>query len=152
MDNKSKALGYLVGKQIAGMRRVTKEPVAWLYNGVRLPPLPECYGYGYAIVRHLNPSDDADGYRAFAYLSKTPFVWSLGKIKPPEGSLNYLWYDQKAADYWGKDVHSEWVYDSTSDGISGFSSDSVTWTSHDILNSSGSITYVYGSEPVPVYE
>ena len=41
MDNKSKALGYLIGKQIAGMRRVTKEPVAYLYNGVRLPKLPE---------------------------------------------------------------------------------------------------------------
>lgn len=42
IDPISMTMGWLVGRRIAGQRgKKQKEPIAYLYNGVRLPKLPE---------------------------------------------------------------------------------------------------------------
>ena len=52
IDPTSLLMGYRVGQMIRGMR-LKKEPVAFLYNGVRLPKLPDVEGYPFKVIYYL---------------------------------------------------------------------------------------------------
>lgn len=134
MDNKSKALGYLIGKQIAGMRRVTKEPVAYLYNGVRLPKLPETELPYLVIGKLMNADGSIAGYQLFAF--------ETAKTANVNGLVGGLGIPDK---YYVTSEMPEWHFGIKTQLIP------PIWANYDILNNDGEL-YLAASEPIPVYE
>jgi hypothetical protein len=74
MDKTSLTLGWLVGRRIAGQRTKQKTPIAYLYNGVQLPPLPEWdrEKYPYAVIV-------ADDYQTALSFSAKPMLIERGE-------------------------------------------------------------------------
>lgn len=143
MDNKSKALGYLVGRQIAGMRRVIKEPVAWLYNGVRLPKLPECDRemYPYALI--------SDRYS----LEPTVIMTSMPFSEPHENFFGaYVAAPECLYTRYVLD-NGKWVLLNEPTILTSASENytDLVWSNYDIPGLDGSV-YLAGSDPIPVYE
>lgn len=141
MDTNYISLGMLVGRQIIGMRKVAeKEPVAYLYNGVRLPKLPEM-AYPFMIIS-LNHSTNE--YAAYA-LSNEVHGEKFG----------FQLYYMSAAPYDCYRVENgEWAFwFAQEDGNlnSNPKTHTIVWADHDIIDADGSV-YLAASEPVPVYE
>lgn len=156
MDKTSLSLGWLVGRQIAGQRRTQKDAVAYLYNGVQLPPLPEWdkTAYPYAFIRAV-----ADYGLYELYVFKTEPSW----FKPNLAVTFYGVADGntylKASHYVG---HSEyWDYSAPILGQSALTektsggyiqkSEEVVWSNFKVLNKDGS-PWLEASDPIPVYE
>lgn len=149
MDKTSMTLGCLVGRQIAGQRR--KPPVAYLYNSLRLPALPEYdkTAYPYAII--------------FAYqvsLSDTTLAYTLFLLNQPatvgKMASNYLRSGGgSVAEYRIVGTGNEWqierVIDTTSGGYIA-STGSNPWSNYDLYNEDGKTLYLAKSDPIPVYE
>ena len=122
-----------------------KEPVAYLYNGVQLPPLPEwdkeTYPYA-AMFRNM------DTYGVYCF-SKQPFTYSVnryGVITIYHGTTSDTPAPYLSVEY--DDGH--WVTNSKT-GASNRSLSLYIWANYDILNEDGSV-YLKASEPIPVYE
>lgn len=132
----------------------SKEPIAYLYNGVQLPDinkvmldknLPAC------ITLNLG--------------SGNYHLWfgAIGTRYPEYAAASATWdyiqfYDlaqgNKATHYRLFPDASEWTYFAESAGIilSGSSSGhAMIWSNYDILNEDGSL-YFAASDPIPVYE
>lgn len=146
MDKASMTLGWLVGRQIAGQRKaVEKQPIAYLFNGVQLPPLPDWdkETYPYAVI---HSAVSGGGYYLYLH-SDTPSVHV-------ESSAGELWYGTPNATTISMHVYpsfeTEWKYQLTYGGASAMLKQ-VVWANHDILNSDGSV-YLSASDPIPVYE
>lgn len=136
-------LGFIAGVTSGG--GVVKEPVAYLYNGVRLPELPEWdkTAYPYAIIAQLS-NDTYGTYYALVVTKMNPyhlengvhFDTSDGKGGDPKKSYCYTPYSE-----WGEFAETyTWQMTKT-----------VVWTNADILNEDGTV-YLAASDPVPVYE
>lgn len=110
-----------------------KEPVAWLYNGVRLPKLPEWdkETYPYAVLVEHN---SATPY--WLAVSTTAFVNNLGLCQV-KGDCRVFPFKN---DVWGE-----------IETFSGLSIPLPFWTNTDFLNRDGTL-YLAASEPIPVYE
>lgn len=164
MNNKMKSfvkgiLLSLVGKPLPTPER---EPVAFLYNGVRLPKLPEWdrekYPYPFIVQREKTTSAE---FRFIATESPPVMLLSRGEYffnvdnsadrdKGDGYAFDYLngeWVDKGEAIYW--------VGYNDGLAINGV----PIWTEHEIYQvteADGVLTYgeIYlpASEPVPVYE
>lgn len=114
------------------------EPVAWLYNGVRLPKLPEWDKtvYPYAVIAFI---DAGPIYRVYFCADKCTVTGVNASYKAP-----YVWY-QGAGDVW--------EYKGETADTSNVILSMVTpiWANHDVYREDGSL-YLAASEPVPVYE
>lgn len=144
---KSPLKSWLMGLALAlaGKPRLLakREPVAWLYNGVRFPLVPERNRKKYPYV-FIAKSLILKSYHAIA--SQEPAVVLNGSF----GTIDYeypwlrLNYDEETG--WGnwremaEDAESSFVADS-----------SGAWTNYDLLKEDGSI-WLAASEPIPVYE
>lgn len=137
IDRTSLTMGWLVGRQIAGMRTETgKTPVAYLYNGVQLPALPEWdkETYPHAFIAHTG--------KMFTYL----FVLS---------DPTYLVGIE--GDWCIKCVNHSTLNKSTGVWIPGSgntierSVHSLVWSNFDMVSRDGSIA-MSASDPIPVYE
>lgn len=133
MDKTSMTLGYLVGKQIAGQRRTQeRQPIAYLYNGVQLPPLPEW---------------DRDMY-PYAFMHKALHyqLWVGEEITYNGANIGiagaYLHYYSDNA---------EWIELSGGTDVMICGIQDVEWANFDVLNSDGSV-YLSASDPIPVYD
>ena len=126
---------------IMNLCRTSRTPVAYLYNGVRLPALPEWdrEAYPFAVI--------TDG-------GTRPKLWLLsGATFGPNNDGtewrvkcdSYLSYSQSRVSY-------TWAYVTKADTASDICEiTDVVWANFDILNSDGSV-YLAESVPIPVYE
>lgn len=128
---------YFLGRRIAGQRKRT--PVAYLYNGVRLPELSRyCKGvYSYIMLRNG------------AY-----FLYSSAELPyfGTSGSYDAVYNDGPTNMY--KNVGANWedwyFYGS---GVTNtlYTSYDIVWSNFDICRENGTVAFA-ASEPVPIYE
>lgn len=162
-DPISMVLGWLVGRRLAGQRGKVLEPVepdepsgeivGYLYNGVQLPDIntvwtdKETYPYAYIAT---------SGYDEMPYalqlVNKQAALVENGGTKLVEVSAPY-----SVSIYVVDTSMSNWIHADTATEAEGSlviagteGSMRVVWTSHDLLDTDGSI-YLAASEPVPVY-
>lgn len=133
---------------------VGREPVAWLYNGVRLPKLPEWdrETYPYAVIWHTL----VGAYILFA--SKTPCV-GTGNTHSMSGTAEitttsaglYFTKSYNEADWGGGDEEtvSYTLGIANKDGTGAYS---ILWADYDIVGADGSAVLVSAADPIPVYE
>lgn len=137
-----KLAAYFLGRRIAGQRRKQdRVPVAYLYNGVRLPGLPEEWNpetHPFAFMyRSVN------GYRVI--FSENPFyetandgTWLICvTVGEPALQANF------AGTEW-KDWETVRISRICSAAV-------VTWANFDVVDSEGN-TILAASDPIPVYE
>ena len=128
------------GRDLKGERT----PLAYLYNGVQLPMLPEVEGY--AVIYESGKSYALEIYENITYDyyqgtdSKWWSVYSVGQ---------YWWYDYDS-------TTNSWVLYETNrteepEYMFGVKKHSRLWSNFDISDESGAV-YFEASEPVPVYE
>lgn len=137
-----------------------RKPTAYLYNGVRLPALPEWDRevYPFAFVTWINSSSSAT---AFLYCSTVPiykndetslFAYVIAKENGsmicyacstwPDGELYEDWHRFEDGD--------ETVTAETKFTV--LQTAAIKWTNFDMLNYSDDSVYLAGSNPVPVYK
>lgn len=132
------ALG-LTGKPLP----IKKEPVAYLYNGVRLPKLPELdrETYPYAYIHKLGTA-----YQLFVFSQAAHYDPSY---------TEYLMFDDGVTGsyllYECADNSASWEFILDDTDVACLVYTSVFWTNTDVLDTSGGV-YLAASEPVPVYE
>lgn len=157
MSDQSIKLGLALG--LTTMGRWRGGPVAYLYNGVRLPKLPKIVGldaplYEYQLIEEEGDTSD----RWYQLMSTTyPCFNSDGQMDMPNGSNSEKW---GTSEYVPEEVDSGWI-----GGTSGLVGDSfyesntakdipssrVIWANYDILNEDGSV-FLKASTPIPIYE
>lgn len=149
IDPTSLFLGWLVGRQIAGMRgkqpvtpdEPSGEIVGYMYNGVQLPDInavwdKEAYPYAYIVSM-----EGATGLFVSADMPTVVSVDGVEYIYVADGAVGISALVENA---WG-----EMGY-----GTGGGSEAPLTatvWSNHDILNADGTV-YLKASDPIPVYE
>ena len=171
MDAKSFANGFLCGLMGKGVLRGNKEPVAYLYNGVRLPKLPEwdreSYPYAY-LSSHNSTSSGGNGDYLLFCTSEPVRITKTTNANTGE-QFDVATCDGDGILYWYGDS-GEWVKDSYTasehtanatywalfwGGIWAMirSADlAVTcfWSNTDVLNEDESV-YIAASEPRALY-
>lgn len=120
----------------------------YLYNGVRLPALPEYdkTAYPYAII--LTPSWSPDDYellisKVAPYVTSDKYFRINGEVKG-----DVLRYEKGS---------TGWVHNSYTDALKGviYATEppsvycTVCWSNHNVLNEDGSV-YLSASDPIPV--
>lgn len=144
----------LAGKPLPISKR---EPVAYLYNGVRLPKLPESE-LPYAVVEEWESTFDGYTGKVFFlsfYSEKIEWKQEGEQWFMPGKVLTYSTTDSaKIAEYYdrisgpGAVGLNVWGTCTEEDGIA---ADNPIWTNTDFINADGSV-YLAASEPIPVYE
>ena len=121
---------------------VGREPVAYLYNGIRLPALPEWdrEKYPYAVIIDASPL-----FIVFKVVDIAPEVDASISFDPSLSSdANYIqWRYDDETNTWGS-------METGQVGSSG-SLFSTIWTNTDLYNADGSV-FLAASDPIPVYE
>ena len=130
-----------------------KEPIAYLYNGVLLPPLPErdMEEYKYVFMHIYNGTHY---YELDVVATKTPnafvyhhsertFCIGWGQPHIRTSGNTFLTFERKFE--W-----KEWNWNSTIDNRV-IGDNDIIWSNYDICYEDGSV-YVKASEPIPVYE
>ncbi len=147
-DNMRKFVrGLMVSTVSKGVLPKKGEPVAYLYNGVQLPKLPEWdrEKYPYAF---MCGSTDFDGsyYVTINCLNVQVYRDDDDHIHPVQDG-QYIRY------YATADKDDDWTYFGYVNDIftSSLFIGDVFWTNTDILNEDGTL-YLAASDPVPVYE
>lgn len=155
-------MGWKAGNWIARQRGKAKQPVAFLYNGVRLPKLPEWNRekYPYAIIYHL-----AVGIHDL-FISATPwhgtgeafddYGGTFGETTANASSgIRYSQYNDKDWELQSKDetpIELGQIADTDGDGVGDTGAFCAIWSNHDIISADGTTVLIAASEPVPVYE
>ena len=153
-DHKSFLKGLAAGLVSKGRlpKGEQKEPVDYLYNGVRLPKLPEwdesVYPYVY-LTKNIIGGIQADYFFTF---SATPVYWdtkapAYGYALWATGRLFhanvYVTEDKTEIEVMGETdedpIHADGIWE-------------IIWTNTDILNTDGETIWLEASEPIPVYE
>lgn len=137
IDPTAMLLGWLIGKRIAGQRgNEQKEPVAYLYNGVRLPALPEWdkEAYPYAYITEASVST-----------TEKTFLWLFSNQKTvnSDGKISYGGTGARPIRF--ESVDGNWEEIIVGAGIY-----PLIWCNVDTYH--GSTLYLPASDPVPVYE
>ena len=141
LDPASMLMGWLVGRAVAS-HRGKREPVAYLYNGVRLPPLPEWdkETYPYAFLGYSKRGDIMDDF--------PNYMMFFAK----EVSFEYT-----TANAWGVYADTECEYYRVSgwgdvkQNASAVTTSIITWANFDVQNEDGTL-FLAASDPIPVYE
>lgn len=139
-DLRSRVLGTIFGTLSRGSFP-KREPVAFLYNGVRLPVLAEwdtkVHPYGalfYSTVENY----------AMMMVCTNPFVYKGDSTSiTPDGA--FIVYRMEL------DTQEWYVFRSGQAGGRGMDSEPI-WSNHDILRDTDGSVMLAGSEPIPVYE
>ena len=150
---KSFVMGILLG--MVGRAKLPQgeaEPVAYLYNGVRLPKLPEWdkETYPYAVIDYNHIYDDDPFYELQLYSSMTTTVESgeLGSRYYVKVTGSFIWirsYLNRQPSVWAEPYYGNY------NSVVMEPTDTWQWSNTDILNPDGSVHFA-ASEPVPVYE
>ena len=157
-DSRSFWIGVALGLCGKPLHFVQREPVAYLYNGVRLPKLPEWdkMAYPYAFIREHESNIMGSHFRdatlyvlpKVEYLEADNGNWCVSLKNGYRASyiLVSLTGEATEYDYDGK----EWSVFEDGTGFGAVITD-FDWANFDVLNEDGS-TYLATSDPVPVYE
>lgn len=145
------------------IERALFEPMAYLYNGVRLPPLPERdkKKYPKAFV-HIEPMNivTQGAYIALVYFcSDTKTVLKEGWISSSDyihatSYVRWLLYDDMGTNFWEQYPQKQWINEKIVDQSDFAELEAlslVKWSNYDIYHSDGTL-FLTASEPVPVYE
>lgn len=125
------------------------DPVAYLYNGVRLPKLPEhdkeTYPYAFMFNSEAN---------AFTWLSLSNAPLCATNLNDNH-PLSLVWLATANVQYY-RMVDTQWEYVSTfsfSAGQAELGNASLAcWASYDVVNVDNNTIYLPASNPIPVYE
>lgn len=123
------------------------KPIAYEFNGHRLPPLPPLR-YPYAIITSYTYTENGVDKTGYNLLNTTsPWEHYGQSVHTDTASLidRYYWTDK----------YVDWQYDETTSGgeaaIHAVSRGKVRWTNHNIPSFMQG-TWMKASDPVPVYE
>lgn len=141
---RSCVMGLILGQFSSPLPEVQKEPVAYLYNGVRLPKLPEWdketspYVYMHSdlvlnrryirVLSNLNFLVNSDGLWGLSHYPKYLQCYCF----VPTGKWSE-WEEQEGAESGGMSVSK------------------IAWANFDVPNEDGTVR-LEASEPIPVYE
>ena len=140
LDPQSLTAGWLVGKKIAAMRG-KKEPVAYLYNGVRLPQLPEWDKtvYPYAYIRRAEW-----GEVVLTVMSQPWYFDGTNAVTSASVYSQYGIYDGE----WRLGLHDAEI----KGGIILDDDYDIIWSNFDWCKNAEDDTVTFkASEPIPVY-
>lgn len=116
------------------------KPIAYLYNGVELPPLPESE-FPCAFIY----STDLETLTYGAFMTQTPVYYDASvKCLRLTGTVD-RWSYTEGTGWWS---HSR--YDATGK-LHNNRTYPVIWTSHDIMDAAGELYMAKSPDPVPVY-
>lgn len=121
-----------------------KIPIAYTYNGVTAPVLPECDNgkFQFAIITEYN------GLHLYIFGNEPYLKYNKVTTRGPTEILTYFSYHYN--------YYSGWEYKKTDTLESGqqrnFTPADIRWSNHDILNASNGKIFLAASEPVPIYE
>ena len=140
---RSSVMGLILGQFSSPLPEVQKEPVAYLYNGMRLPKLPEwdrgSYPFAYISNGFLGIG------RSYVYFKNVEYGKTDGGnhcIIVPAGTGMYGLYS-----------NGQWKEPTvtTEDDFMPVPDSILIWANFDVLNEDGSV-FLTASEPIPVYE
>ena len=156
-DIKGFMIGLAMGLCGRPVQWPKREPVAWLYNGVRLPDIYTVYTpelqaeYPHALIIHY-PYDDGTSLSLLQVFS-TPFVtvdytekYGYVSVQVEDGGAYMEWQYQS-------DEYTDWMGSNipiTSDTWETRTT-KILWSNTTIYNPDGTV-YMEASDPVPVYE
>lgn len=130
--------------QFLPVRKVARQPIAYSYNGVVLPGLPETEGFAKAYIYRLGAANAVRHYVCF--LNEPYYAYNV----TGEYCIGYRNGDVKFSKYpSGTEWTNKTVYEN--EGLSSEMDNDLVWANFDILNEDGTV-FLEASEPVPVYE
>lgn len=139
--------GYLLALCGRPIRWPSREPVAYLYNGVRLPKMPEVDGYPFRFIR-VHPFTVPGAYALYC-LSEVSYVESTGSAQNIViTEENCVYFDTFDEDW--VNVVGGWISHPVPAGSVAFQ-DWTIWANFTMYNRDGSVC-IEASNPVPVYE
>ena len=180
LDPTALLMGWMVGKRVAGLRKTqtdvpvvpdepdvpetpdkpSGDPVAYLYNGVRLPDINEVWTdelkaqYPYALITvGYDSAHTADYYELF--LSDQPVTaraYDTGDASylNKSGATMYYLRLVLSGNTWGE--HPTDYSSTLSNGKYKSGSGTFLYANYDVLKKDDGTTYLAASEPVAVYE
>lgn len=146
--NDSYVRGFLIGKEIMNMFVPKKQqPIAYLYNGVRLPALPEFDGYAHMVVHKIGDTFYMRAYenKPTTTLYKPIFYPAYDRLVADGEWHSAHMEESEAGDYWF--THSE-PSDDSKGAVLAIAE--IVWANFDVLNSDGTL-YLAASDPIPIY-
>ena len=152
IDPKSLLMGWLAGRHITGQRtRQTFVQVACLYNGVRLPNLPEYDKEKYPYVLIWSAPYGVN-------FEKIGYICNLCPV-PPQKENNYIQETTRGVNYgyWfyePEEGDTNWCHYAEYDwiNIQVGGNDCVIWSNFDILSNDGAVYFAKSEDPIPVYD
>ena len=143
--NKDFAKGMIVSMALKALPVRKKSPIAYLYNGVRLPALPEWdrERYPYAWITYHGTSDNVSYYRFIfsATNAVKKYIFGKGDYLAVVNTTAYILYTDD----------DNWTFlfeNNSNDNV--LSTHKLLWCNEDILDSSGNV-YFEASDPIPIY-
>lgn len=136
---------YLLGQRIVGQRKKQERvPVAYLYNGVRLPPLPDAQGHQYAFIGTYRLGSTTITYVYLMDFIPLATEYQFG-IKRLVGTGKYIYHAIIGGSRWGDAEPGEATGEPFGTAFTSI------WSNVDVYNDDGTL-YLAASDPVPVYE
>lgn len=135
---------FFQGRRIAGQRQ-KKVPVAYLYNGIRFPAIPNSENFPCLMISY-DPYVFGDGEHYLAWASSAPWKKAAYGFQMAQTGSGYGYEYDANTDSWKKGV--EWE-DKYANGLV-FPVNPI-WTNTDALNQDGTV-YLEATAPVPIYE
>ena len=139
-------MGLAIGLTGNPLPYAQKEPVAYLYNGVRLPPLPawDKASYPYVIVNF----NDAGFYSLRVFTTEPAVVSKSNLTLTTHDGV----YGQYMAAVFGDGKANTFDEPKTFSALLGSVTQGTIWTNFDLRYKGTEEVYFAASEPVPVYE
>lgn len=124
---------------------VKREPIAYLYNGVRLPALPEWdrETYPFAVIVKYDDDIVATQYYLAFYATQADY--------DADYAYATKFWVQPCVKYLTRGTYQEWE-SMTQDYVYATSEEVLIWANHDILYKGSTEVCRAASDPIPVYE
>lgn len=143
---RSCVMGLILGQFSSPLPEVQKEPVAYLYNGVRLPKLPEWdrEKHPFAYVTFSKTLEDL-GFDAYHLHVSDTIEYGVNE----SGNRGIKGWSIASVN---RHTDTNWNVMDISDASPSYPYyQNSMWANFDVLNEDGSL-YLAASEPIPVYE
>ena len=154
IDPLSMWLGYQAGQWVVRQRGKKKTPVAYLYNGVRLPTLPEWDKAKYPYAFILKDNDSQTEFELYCLAAEATY----GRASLYMGGEGADFGSPKLRFGYTDDGVWSGLHDATPNAILGGLYRTIVWSNYDVyygdMSSNGSLTgslYCAASDPIPVY-